>query len=116
MELLRENEEIALKKILDEKKEPVLVNSKNYIKIEIDTLIEYNYLSIAANADTLNGFGYLVNVTEKGKHYFEDKKIFLQQEIKLKKKERNDKIVGWVRWGITTAIALVALLLSIFLG
>jgi len=51
-------------------------------------------------------WSYIAKLTYKGIHYFELKKQY-------KRKQRQPKIFEWVRYGITTLIALAALAVSI---
>lgn len=60
----------------------------------------------AIDTSSFERWSYIAKLTYKGIHYFEFKKQY-------KRKQRQPKIWEWVRYGITTLIALAALAVSI---
>ena len=107
MNLLNANLENLLKKLLESyKDEPMNVNSLTCERNEIEHLIEENYFKIHCSNDSLSGWCYFVYPTQKAITYFEDKKSYNKQK-------RNSKIIEWLRYGITTAIAIAGLIVAI---
>lgn len=74
-------------------------------KCIIDALIGDKYVKNECNN---NSYGlYLLSPTQKGKEYCKNKEKYI-------KEQRKSKIIEWVRYAITTIIALAALIISIF--
>ena len=105
MEILDTNFERVLPQILEKPKEEYdEIDVTNLSQEIICELINMDYIS--GGFARINSNKVFVKVTYKGKNYFDNKKSFL-------KRERWTKIGEWVRYGITTAIALGALIVSI---
>lgn len=105
MQLLDTNIEEVLKKIL---------NSPIEDTGEVDvTLLDDNIINeLIDKKYVVGGFARIdcnknyVCLTNKGENYFEKKKKFLKQK-------RNLKISEWAKFGISTVISIVALVVSI---
>lgn len=96
--------EKTLTKIVEEYRtteKEISVDGKQYIKQDVDELIKTGYLK-KMDCSTCSGWEYLVTPTEKALHY----KEYKQQSIK-------PKVIDWLKYGITTLIAIGALIVAI---
>ena len=114
MQLLRENEERLLSKLLNEKKESISFNG-NYCKLsELEILARSGYIKIIYKDDSYRGsFFCTVSITENGKWYFEDKEKYLQAKQEEEKKNKKAERIANIKYIITTSIAIIALVISI---
>jgi len=106
MELLDNNFENVLNQILDRPE----LTSKEIEVTDLDQeiirgLITKGYLR--GGNTRINSNKVFIILTYDGKFYFERKKAFLKQK-------RHSTIIEWIRYGITSAIAIGALIVSIF--
>lgn len=72
---------------------------------EIQELAKCQYISIT-DTRTLSETSWLVSLTYNGKNYFAHK----QEYVRI---NRNHKIIEWLRYGITTAISIAALIIAL---
>lgn len=121
MEILTKEQEESLQRIIEQSN--VNINKAGRVDINctangfertiIDFLIQNGYLKSLLKENNVGI--YAVIPTEDGKNYFNKKSSYQKAIKEHERKERKEKIVGWVRWGVTTAIAISALFTSIFL-
>lgn len=78
-------------------------DEEDVLRSQIKLLIEEGYLSKIQWASNLPYYG---RIEQKGRMYFINKEK--QRKLEMKK-----TVVEWVRYGITTIIALAALIISI---
>ena len=81
------------------------VTEKACSQEEFIELMKAGYVE-AIDTSNYERWAYIAKLTYKGIHYFELKKQY-------KRRQRQPKIWEWVRYGITTLIALAALAVSI---
>jgi ABC-type taurine transport system substrate-binding protein len=101
MELLDEGSEKLLKRLLDASDDDsvFLSNIENINQSELNNLYKSGFI------DSHNQKA-VTRLTQKAKCYFEDKEKYLKQQ-------RQIKIIDYIKYGITTFIALAALIVSI---
>ena len=105
MDILENNLEELLKKILEEYKgEPLMINGSFCEKHEIKELFDKGY--VCGSVFDKMMWIYTIEPTQKGKYYFENKEKFLMQKRKAERKESR-------RYWITTSIAICALIIAI---
>lgn len=112
MEILDENLEKLLKKLLERHIESVMkltdssldISQRDCDKSEIAALCQKGFFE-GTCIDSLV-WHYSVRPTQKAKYYFENKEKFLQEQ-KLKKRNEN------TRFWITNGIAILALIVAI---
>lgn len=115
MEFLSNEQENTLHKIIDycvsNGKWEINCSRDNMSRTIIESLIIDGYVE---NFVKPNNYGlYVLLPTQKGKDYFMRKEEVQRQSKAIKKKFRNAKIADWIKYGITTLIAVGALIVSI---
>lgn len=114
MKLLEKNLEDLLSMLLEkENKENIVVSNYMCERFEIDALAEKGYIKITSKPSI--HLPIVVSLTQNAFDYFDNKEKATQEVQKVKKSERNAKIIDWVKYAITTAVAIAALFISIFL-
>lgn len=113
MQILRENEEKLLEKLLEEEADNISLNGQ-YCKLsELEHLEKLGYIRFIYKNQLRTNFLASVSITVNGKCYFDDKNKYLQEQQvetnKVKKAERKADI----KFIISTSIAVIALVVSI---
>lgn len=103
MELLDKNLELLLKKLLEDNKKSV--SKEDCEQSEIDSLIKDGYFT-KKDAKTFEGWQYLIEPTQKGKHYFSNKQKYIETL-------RHEKNIQRLRFWIPVIISIAALAVSI---
>lgn len=115
MELLRENEERVLTKLLGKNQDyEQFVTGETCEESTLFQLKDLGYILIIDHSKSIScGFTARVQVTENGKHYFEDKKVHLEKEkAEHDKRELRQKKEDRKFW-ISLCVSLGALVISV---
>lgn len=99
MEILDKESEKTLKKIIEQN--IIQVDKSQFDKQIIEKLIRLGLLK-GDNISAFEGWSYIIEVTRDGQIYFVQKNKFIKS-----------KIFDWLKYGITTLIAIIALIISI---
>ena len=97
--------ELVLKQIIQLNKPDIVVDSSFSEQRVFDSLKEKGLITVV-DASSLSGFSYIVNLTQEGFNYFDQKKQIL-------KTVRKENLKYWVCYSITTLIAIAALIVGI---
>lgn len=99
MEILDKESEKTLKKIIEQN--ITQIDKSQFDKQIIEKLIRLGLLK-GDNISTFEGWRSIIEVTRDGQIYFAQKNKFIKSQI-----------FDWLKYGITTLIAIIALIISI---
>lgn len=114
MDILDENLEKVLEKLLNQYREsvmkltdaPLIISQRDCDKSEISALFEKGFFEGTCPDERSLIWHYSVRPTQKARYYFQNKEIFLQEQ-KCKERKENK------RYWITTGIAIMSGLISL---
>lgn len=83
----------------------VVITDNEYSAIEIEELLKHGYIT-AKDTSTLSDSSWIISLTYNGKNYFEHKKKYILEN-------RRTNTIEWIRYIVTTAISIAALVVAI---
>ena len=83
----------------------VVITDNEYSAIEIEELLKHGYIA-AKDTSTLSNSSWVISLTYNGKNYFEHKKKYIRES-------RRTNTIEWIRYIVTTAISIAALVVAI---